>query len=77
MQTFLNRASAREYLRDVHGIELAPSALENMACDRVGPRYARIAGRCVYSREWLDAWVTAEAARPVVGRRERRHAATA
>jgi hypothetical protein len=77
MPTFLTRVGAREYLLEVHGVELAPSALENLASDGAGPRYTRINGRALYQRAWLDDWVSAQAARPVLRRKERRHAATA
>jgi hypothetical protein len=70
--TYLTRADAREYLKEKHGIALGRTGLENMAYDGKGPKYARIAGRVLYTREWLDAWVAAEAARPVVRRGERR-----
>ena len=71
MTTFLTRRAARSYLTEVHGIELGVAGLENMASDGTGPHYAKIAGRAVYTREWLDTWVKAEAARPVVRRRKR------
>jgi hypothetical protein len=70
--TYLTRADAREDLKVRHGIELGKTGLENMASDGTGPKYVRIAGRALYTREWLDAWVAAEAARPVVRRGERR-----
>jgi hypothetical protein len=70
--TFLTRTDAREYLKTKHGIALGRTGLENMAYDEKGPKYSRIAGRVLYTREDLDAWVAAEAARPVVRRRDRR-----
>jgi hypothetical protein len=77
MATYLPRAAARDYLAEKHGIQLGKTGLDNMASDGIGPKYARIAGRAVYTREWLDEWVAAEAARPVVRRRERRQTAAA
>ncbi len=71
MKTYLVRHDARRYLLDTHGIELGATALENMASDDTGPHYVKIAGRALYTRESLDAWVRAQAARPVRRRRER------
>jgi hypothetical protein len=70
--TYLTRTDAREYLNTKHGIGLGRTALDNLASEDRGPKYSRIAGRVLYTREDLDAWVAAEAARPVVRRRDRR-----
>lgn len=72
MSTYLPRRAARSYLQDTHGVPLGGTALENMASDGTGPKYVLIAGRALYTREWLDAWVAAEAARPVARRRRAR-----
>ena len=71
MATFLNRVMAREYLAETHGVELGKVGLENLASDGVGPKYVLISGRALYTRDWLDQWVAAEAARPVDRRRRR------
>jgi hypothetical protein len=71
MTTYLNRAAQREYLKTQHGVELGKTALENMAYDGNGPKYVLIAGRALSTREWLDEWVQAQAARPVRRRRPR------
>ena len=71
MATYIPRAAARQYLEETHGVKLGKTGLENMASDGTGPKYALIAGRACYTREWLDAWVAAEAARPVTRRRHR------
>jgi hypothetical protein len=68
--TYLLRPAAREYLKDVHGIELGVSALENKASDGTGPVYAKINGRALYKRADLDAWVAAEATKPAIRRRQ-------
>ena len=75
--TYLTRADARDYLKEKHGIALGRTGLENMAYDGKGPKYSRIAGRVLYTREALDAWVAAEAARPPELRRPRRQTAAA
>ena len=69
--TYLTRPDAREYLNAKHGIGLGKTALENLASEGRGPKYSRINGRTLYTREDLDAWVAAEAARPVVRPRDR------
>jgi hypothetical protein len=74
---FLSRADARGYLKETHGVELGVTGLTNLASDAKGPRYALINGRALYTREWLDSWVAAEAARPVVRRRDRGQTAAA
>lgn len=76
MATYLPRAAARAYLKEVHGVELGQTGLENMASDDLGPRYTLIAGRALYTHEWLDQWVAAEAARPVSRRRRKSRATT-
>jgi hypothetical protein len=77
MPTYLTRAAARTYLEETHGIPLGATALDNMASDGTGPTYARIAGRALYTREWLDSWVTAQASRPVARRNSEANSATA
>lgn len=69
MPTYLSRAAARTYLREGIGVPIGDTALENMASDGNGPKYVVIAGRALYTREWLDAWVAEQAAKPVVRRR--------
>jgi hypothetical protein len=70
MPTYLVRDLARDHLQE-QGIELGETSLENMASKGIGPKYIKIAGRALYTREWLDQWVAEQAARPVVRRRQR------
>ena len=72
MATYMPRPDARAYLNEEHGVVLGQFGLENMASEGTGPQYALIAGRALYTREWLDRWVAAEAARPVSRRRRRK-----
>jgi hypothetical protein len=72
MPTYLSRDLARAHVRETHGIDLGETSLENMASKGLGPRYTKIAGRALYTREWLDQWVNDQAERPVVRRSKRR-----
>ncbi len=53
----LNRVEASRYLREQHGIDLAPRTLANMAVSgKDGPPYQKPGHRPVYPVESLDAW---------------------
>jgi hypothetical protein len=71
MPTYLVRDLARAYVHETYGIKLGDTSFENMASKGLGPKYIKIAGRALYTREWLDEWVAEQAARPVVRRRQR------
>jgi hypothetical protein len=70
---FKPREIAAEYLSS-KGIPTTAQGLADKASRGLGPRYAIVNGRAVYTQEWLDAWVAEQAARPVV---RRKHRATA
>lgn len=65
---YLNREAAAAYVT-AQGIELTSQALADLSYRGKGPRFARVNGRCVYTAEWLTAWIEAEIARPVQRRR--------
>lgn len=65
MATYMSRSAARDYLHDEHGVVLGESALENKASSGTGPAFSKINGRALYKRSDLDAWVSAEATKPV------------
>lgn len=66
--TFLTRQKAAEHLKSV-GIPVKGDGLKDHASRGTGPAYTIINGRALYRREDLDAWVAAQAARPVRRRR--------
>jgi hypothetical protein len=59
----LRRTDAAEYLRRVHGIDLAPTTLAAYAVKSGlrgnGPAYRKIRNRPLYSLKDLDAWARA------------------
>ncbi len=54
---FMRREAASRYLRDVWGIDRAPSTLAKLACTGGGPRYKKAGQTPLYRAEDLDAWV--------------------
>ena len=67
---FLDRSEQYEYLAG-KGVRLGKGALENRACYGTGPREVRIAGRALSTAQWLDEWIDAQVARPIVRHRAR------
>ncbi|MCH8683881.1 hypothetical protein [Pedomonas mirosovicensis] len=61
----LRRWEASEYLRLVHGIEVAPATLSKWASVGGGPRYSRINRTPLYPVEELDRWVASKISAPV------------
>lgn len=55
----LRRTEASEYLRLMHGIEIAPSTLAKLACIGGGPRFQIAARKPLYPPVELDAWANA------------------
>jgi hypothetical protein len=53
----MRRADAARYLREVHGIPVAPATLAKWFCVRTDGPPAYLAGRVpLYPRDELDAW---------------------
>jgi hypothetical protein len=59
---YLTRRKATAYLNEVRGVPTGEHTLEMLAGKKLGPRYAMINGRALYTEENLDAWVDAQAA---------------
>lgn len=75
MQSYLDAAGARDYIR-ARSVPIGDNALKDHRSRGTGPRYTIINGRCLYTREWCDEWIEAQASRPVRrGRRSAEHAA--
>jgi hypothetical protein len=73
---YRNRPLSAEYLT-ARGVATTAQGLADKATDGTGPRYSIINGRALYTEADLDAWIAAQAARPVLRRKERRHGASA
>ncbi len=70
MKTFLVSDGARDYIRS-QGVPLGDKALKDHRSRGTGPQYTIINGRCLYTREWCDEWIEAQASRPVAKRGRR------
>lgn len=70
---YRNRKLAAQYLTSDKGVQTSEQGLADKARRGQGPKYAIINNRALYTEADLDAWVAAQAARPVV-RRSRRQA---
>lgn len=69
--TYLDSAGARDYARS-RGVPIGDNALKDHRRRGTGPRFVMINGRVLYTRESVDAWIAAEAARPPTRRQRRR-----
>jgi hypothetical protein len=67
---YLNRRLAAQYLTD-QGIKTTEQGLADRAHRDDGPDYFIIGGRALYTQATLDAWITAQASRPVIRRSQR------
>jgi hypothetical protein len=67
---YLGREQAAEQLT-AEGVKATSQTLADLAYKRTGPRFVRINGRALYTREWLLAWIEEQAAKPVQRRRRR------
>ena len=74
MTNYLDRARAADYLAE-RGITTSQQGLADRASRGIGPRYAIINGRAVYTQADLDAWIAEQVARPVIRRGRRATAA--
>jgi hypothetical protein len=72
MKFFLRHLAAQ--LITEHGIPTTAQGLADKACDGIGPRYAIVNGRAVYTEADLLNWIAEQAARPVVRRSQRKAA---
>lgn len=60
---YLDVNAASEYLNKI-GIPITTGGLANMRYLKRGPKYAKIAGRIRYKREWLDDYISSCAIAP-------------
>ncbi|KQP24988.1 hypothetical protein ASF25_21395 [Methylobacterium sp. Leaf100] len=61
----LRRWEAAEYLKLVHGIEVAPTTLAKWVTVGGGPEYQKVNRTPLYPTTGLDAWVAEKLATPV------------
>jgi hypothetical protein len=61
----LRRWEAAEYLKLVHGIEVAPATLAKWVTVGGGPEYQKMNRTPLYPTASLDAWVTQKLSAPV------------
>src|SRR5215471_21111784 len=59
-QRLLRRKAASDYLREIHGLERAPSTLAKLAVIGGGPVFRRAGRVPLYSPEDLDEWATSK-----------------
>jgi hypothetical protein len=69
MQKYLVEIEARDYIRDERGVPMGDNAMKDHRAKGTGPKYTIINGRCLYTREWCDAWIEEQASRPLPKRR--------
>jgi hypothetical protein len=55
-QRLLRRKAASDYLREIHGLERAPSTLAKLAVIGGGPVFRRAGRIPLYSPDDLDCW---------------------
>ncbi len=68
----LRRWDVPRYLAEKHGIDIAMSTLEKMACNGGGPPMTYFGRIPTYGLADLDAWVEARLGAPVSSTSERR-----
>jgi hypothetical protein len=61
----LRRKAASDYLREIHGLERAPSTLAKLAVIGGGPIFRRAGRIPLYSQEDLDAWANSLLSAPM------------
>lgn len=61
----LRRWEASEYLREVHGIEVAPATLAKWVTVGGGPPYEKMNRTPLYSTAALDTWAASKLQPPV------------
>jgi hypothetical protein len=62
---FLRRKAASKYLREVHGVDRAPSTLAKYAVLGGGPIFQRMGRHPVYTPINLDKWVASKLSGPM------------
>jgi len=68
MQVFIRSRAAD--LITKRGLDMTAQGLADLASNGKGPAYSIINGRACYTEASIDAWLSAEAARPVTRRRQ-------
>lgn len=61
----LRRWEAAEYLKTVHGIEVAPATLAKWASVGGGPAYQKVNRTPLYPKTELDCWATDKLGDPI------------
>jgi len=61
----LRRWEAADYLRIVHGIEIAAATLAKWASIGGGPAYQKVNRTPLYPRDELDAWAAEKLGEPI------------
>lgn len=74
---YRTRQLAAEFLTAQTTIRITEQALADKAHRGTGPKYTIVNGRALYTEGDLLTWVSDQAARPVIRRRERRATAAA
>ena len=62
---YLSRPAQAQYLFEKYNLPIKRQRLDDLASRGSGPREVVINGRCLSTREWLDAWIADQAAQPV------------
>jgi hypothetical protein len=65
---YLTRDLQAQYIRS-KGIPCKAQMLADLQSQSRGPRIVKINGRALSTKEWLDEWIAAQAAQPVVRRK--------
>lgn len=65
---YLDREAAAAFVT-AQGIKTTPQGLADLKYRRKGPKCGRVNGKCVYTAEWLLAWIEEEIARSMQRRR--------
>lgn len=61
----LRRTEASRYLREVHGVPVAPSTLAKLAVHGTGPIFRKLGAIPLYSPADLDTWIRSRLSRAV------------
>jgi hypothetical protein len=65
IRRFLRRKEASQYLKEMWGVNCAPSTLAKYAVLGGGPAFRRVGRIPVYTTDDLDAWVVSKLSPPV------------
>ena len=61
---YLDRKEQSVYLREKHGVDVAPSTLACKATRGGGPLFVKFGNRALSTPQWLDEWVDNEMSAP-------------